>query len=114
MPIYQGEVYWLRLEAVSSFPHPYVVIQEDGLNHSRLPTTVVCALTSNLRRAHLPGNVLLEVGEAGLTRPGVVEVAKVSAVDKTQLEHYSGSLSPQRIHQILAGLRLLQRSFFCG
>ncbi|MBC7811159.1 MAG: type II toxin-antitoxin system PemK/MazF family toxin [Burkholderiales bacterium] len=114
--INQGDIYWLQLddpsESESGIPHPYVVVQDDVLNHSRLDTVVVCALTSNLKRASYPGNVLLDVGEANLPKQSVVEVSKVSSVDKTQLGEYIGSLSEQRINQILAGMRFLQRSFF--
>jgi mRNA interferase MazF len=105
--IHQGAVYWAPL-AEPGAVHPYVVIQADVLNHSRINTVVVCALTSNLKRASLPGNVLLEAGEANLPRPSVVEVSKVSAVDKTQLGEYIGSLTRERIHQILAGMQFLQ------
>lgn len=112
----QGDIYWVQLEGTDTLepriPHPHVVIQDNVLNHSRLSTVVVCALTSNLTRASLPGNVLLEVGEASLPRHSAVEVSKVSAIDKTQLGDYIGSLSEQRISQILAGMRFLQRSFF--
>src|SRR5918995_1804239 len=48
---------------VPGHPHPHVVVQEDLFNHSRVPTVVVCALTSNLRRASWPGNVMLEACE---------------------------------------------------
>ncbi len=44
-------------------PHPRVVVQDDVFNRSRVATVVVCALTSSLRRANGPGNVLLEAGE---------------------------------------------------
>ena len=88
--------------------HPHVVIQEDVLNRSRIDTVVVCALTSNLKRAKAPGNVLLEAGEAGLPRQSVVEVSKVSTVAKTQLGAYIGSVSRERVEQILAGMRFLQ------
>lgn len=88
--------------------HPHVVIQEDVLNRSRIDTVVVCALTSNLKRAKAPGNVLLEAGEAGLPRQSVVEVSKVSTVTKTQLGAYIGSVSRERVEQILAGMRFLQ------
>jgi mRNA interferase MazF len=114
--INRGEVYWVAVEAVSgsgtAIPHPYVVIQEDVLNHSRIETVVVCALTSNLKRASNPGNVLLDVGEANLPRQSVVEVSKVSSVDKKQLGEYIGSLSKARIEQILAGMGFLERTFF--
>lgn len=88
--------------------HPYVVIQEDVLTRSRIDTLVVCALTSNLKQAKAPGNVLLEPGEAGLPKQSVVVVSKISMVYKSQLGEYIGSLSEERIHQILAGMRYLQ------
>lgn len=114
--INQGDVYWLRpanpdgLEA--GIPHPHVVIQYNLLNHSRLNTVVVCSLTSNIRRVNMPGNILLEAGEASLPRQSVVEVSKVASVDKSQLGEYIGTLSEQRINQILAGMRFLQTSFY--
>ncbi len=114
--INQGNVYWLQLADAGGLepgiPHPHVVIQDNVFNHSRINTVVVCALTSNIKRASLPGNVLLESGEANLPRQSVVEVSKVSSVDKTQLGEYIGSLTEGRINQILAGMQFLQRSFF--
>lgn len=114
MVINQGDVYWLQLEdsdGESGIPHPYVVVQDDVFNHSRLDTVIVCALTSNLKRASYPGNVLLDAGEANLPKQSVVEVSKVSSVDKSQLGEYIGLLSKERIEQIFAGMRFLQRSF---
>ena len=89
MVINQGDVYWLRLEnpadVEQSVPHPHVVIQDNGLNHSPLATVVICALTSNIKRVSIPGNVLLEVGEANLSRHSGVEVSKIFTVDNTHL-----------------------------
>ena len=116
MVINQGDIYWLQLEAPEGLepriPHPHVVIQDNALNHDPSHTTVVLfALTSNLNRVTMPGNVLLDLDEGHLTRQSVVEVPKVSIVEKTQLGDYIGSLSEQRITQILAGMQFLQRSF---
>lgn len=112
MEINQGDLYWVQIEAPDGvdpgFPHPCVVVQENVFNRSRLQTVIVCAITSNRKRASLPGNVLLDAGEANLPKPSVVEVSKVSSVAKTQLGEYIGSLAPQRIRQILAGMQLLQ------
>jgi mRNA interferase MazF len=107
-------LYWLtggEPAEATAVPHPYVVVQDDVFNHSRLRTVVVCALTSNLQRAALLGNVLLEAGEGNLPRQSVVEVAKTSAVDKAQLGTYIGALSPQRLAQIMDGLRFLQTAY---
>jgi len=112
MVINQGDIYWVPLEDASGsepgYIHPHVVVQDNVLNHSRIHTVVVCALTTNLKRAKAPGNVLLEAGEANLPRQSVVVVSQVSTVDKTQLGEYIGSLTEERIHQILAGMQFLQ------
>jgi mRNA interferase MazF len=115
--INQGDIYWVALENPGALEpailHPYVVVQDNVFNHSRIHTVVACALTSNIRRmSDTPGNVLLEVGEANLPKQSVVEVSKVSTVEKTQLGEYIGSLTEQRVNQILAGMRFLQMSFF--
>jgi mRNA interferase MazF len=88
-----------------------VVIQDDVFNRSRIHTVIVCALTSNLKRANEPGNVLLDVGEGNLPKQSVVVVSQVSAVEKTQIGEYIGALSDQRVEQILAGMRFQQASF---
>ena len=113
----RGNIYWMVLNtgegAEAAIPHPYVVVQDDVFNHSRIHTVVVCALTSNLRRAReTPGNVLLDPGEGNLPRQSVVEVSKVSSVEKAQLGEYIGGLSQARVEQILAGMRFLQASWF--
>lgn len=113
MLINQGDIYWVSLagptESEPGYPHPHVVIQENVINHSRINTVVVCALTTNLTRAKAPGNVLLETGEANLPKQSVVVVSQVSTVDKMQLGEYIGLLTPQRINQILAGMQFIQK-----
>lgn len=89
------------------YNHPYVVIQNNVFNQSRINTVVVCALTSNLRRAQDPGNVALNSGEAGLTKASIVQVSQLLTLDKSQLSDYIGVLSKNRVRQILDGLRLL-------
>ena len=112
MVVNQGDIYWVSLEEPSGsepgYPHPHVVIQDNVINRSRINTVVVCALTTNLKRANAPGNVLLEAGEANLPKQSIVVVSQVSTVDKAQLGEYIGSLTEQRINQILAGMQFLQ------
>jgi mRNA interferase MazF len=109
--IRQGDIYWVDLgEPLGSAPgfrHPHVVVQNDVFNSSRIHTVVVCALTSNLRRAEAPGNVLLQPGEANLPQQSVVNVSQIFTVDKRQLEDKIGSLSPLRVGEILEGIRLV-------
>lgn len=111
----RGDLFWMGPEdARGTYSHPHVVVQDDVFNHSRITTAVVCALTSNLHRANEPGNVLLDVGEGNLPEPSVVVVSQISSVDKARLAERIGSLSVERVEQILAGLRFQQASFFRG
>jgi mRNA interferase MazF len=109
--IQQGDIYWIDLgQPIGSEPgyiRPYVVIQNDVLNRSQIRTVIVCALTTNLRRARAPGNVLLEPDEADLPEQSVVNVSQVFTVDKALLNEKIGNLSSQRIQEIFAGLTLL-------
>lgn len=111
MVINQGDVFWVDLgEPGGSEPgysHPHVIIQNNIFNHSKINTVIVCSLTSNLRRAAAPGNILLNENEANLTKRSVVVISQIFTVDKAQLGDYIGSLAPQRIRQILEGLLLL-------
>ncbi len=111
MVINQGDVFWvdlgLPIGSSPGFRHPYVVIQNNAFNHSRISTVVICAVTSNLRHATARGNVALKVGEANLKKESVVLVPQLLTVDKSQLDEYIGSLSAQRIRQILDGIGLV-------
>lgn len=111
MVINQGDVYWVDLGEPSGsepgYSHPHVVIQSNLFNRSRISTVVVCALTSNLQRAQAPGNVLLEKGEANLSKQSVVNVSQLFTVDKGDLIEMIGTLSRRRMRQILDGVSLL-------
>ena len=111
MEILQGDVFWLDFgPALGSGPadrHPCVVVQSDAFNRSRIATTVVCLITSNMDRALAPGNVPLREGVAGLSRPSVVNVSQIATVDKTDLEARIGRLPAPALAAVLQGLNLL-------
>lgn len=111
MVISQGDIFLIDLEDPTGlepgFRHPHVVIQNNLFNRSRIDTVVVCLLTSTLRLARVPGNVLLEKGEGNLPKQSVVNVSQLYTVDKVDLVEWIGVLSEKRIRQILDGLRLI-------
>lgn len=111
MVIRQGELYWVELAepqgSAPGYSHPHVIIQNNVFNASRIQTTIVCTLTSNLKKAQVPGNVLLDPGEGHLPKQSVVMVSQVFTIDKGQLGEYIGALTPRRVNQILDGLQLL-------
>ena len=111
MVIRQGEIYWVELdEPLGSEPgytHPYVVIQNNVFNQSRMKTILLCTLTSTFRRGQDPGNVTLSAGEAGLSKQSIVVVSQLVTPDKSQLGDYIGALSRTRMRQVMDGLQLL-------
>ena len=109
--IRQGDVYWFDFgPSAGSVPaerHPCVVVQNDIFNLSRIPTTVICLITSNLQRTDAPGNVYLKKGEARLPRASVVNVSQILTVDKLDLNSRIGRLPDSALTATLSGLRLL-------
>jgi mRNA interferase MazF len=109
--IRQGDIYWIDLDdpkgSGPGYRHPHVVVQNNIFNGSRIGTVVVCALTSNLKRADAPGNVLLKKGEANLKKDSVVNISQLVTVDKADLLEKIGALSPARVREIVAGICLL-------
>jgi mRNA interferase MazF len=107
----QGDVFWIDVGdpdgSEPGYRRPYVVIQNDVLNRSRIRTAVVCAITSSTRQQMVPGNVLLNVGEANLPQRSVVNVSQIYTVDKTDLDGRIGKLSRRRVQEILDGVHLV-------
>ena len=113
MVISQGDVFRIDLDVPSGselgFLRPHVVIQNNLFNQSRISTVVVCALTSNLKRASVPGNVQLFTGVANLPKPSVVNVSQLFTVSKSNLVDKIGTLSPLRMLQVLEGIDIVLR-----
>ena len=109
MVIQQGDVYWLDLGDPKghglAYRHPYVVVQGEPFNRSKIGTVVVCGLTSNLKRAQLPGNVLLKKGEANLPKDSVVVVTQLYTADRNNLMERIGTLASDRVEEVINGIK---------
>jgi len=70
-------------------------------------STVVAAVTSNLRLGAMPGNVRLRRAEAGLPRASVVNVSQIRTIDRARLAERVGVLGPGKTGEVLKGLALL-------
>ncbi len=97
---HQGDVWWAELpEQTGSGPgfrRPVLIVQGEALNRSRLATVVCVPLTSNLRWATAPGNVLLLAQHTGLAKDSVANVSQILALDRSVLTELVGQIpSPQ-------------------
>ena len=106
----QGDVCWLRFDGEGSEPsgrRPVLVVQHDRFNLSAIRTTVVSAVTSDLRLAAMPRGVGLKRGEAGLSRTSVVNMIQIRIVDRSRLTDRIGTIARARMREVLRGLALL-------
>jgi mRNA interferase MazF len=111
MVISQGDVFWAVLPepfaGERGSARPVVVIQSDAFNRAGINSVVVCHTTTNLDRAHSPGNVLLARREANLPKRSVVNITQITTVHREQLVEKIGTLSTGRLEEVLAGVRFL-------
>lgn len=110
MVIQRGEIWWASLpEPIASEPgyrRPVLVMQSDDFNRSRIATVIAVVLTSNLKLAQAPGNVLLPRKATGLVKDSVANVPQVITIDRSFLTEQVGALPPHLLEQVEAGLRL--------
>ncbi len=109
--IRQGEVWWADLsEPIGSGPgfrRPVLIIQGDPFNASQISTVVCVPLTSNLKWATAPGNVLLKKKMTRLTKDSVANMSQIIALDKAVLTEKCGRVSDSYIQQVFHGLDIL-------
>lgn len=111
MVIAQGHVYWANLpEPTGSGPgfrRPVLVVQGDALNRSRIRTVICVPLTSNLRWAEAPANVLLSAQATGLPRDSVANVSQIVTLDRLLLVREVGKLSKRQLDLVLGGIDIV-------
>ncbi|HKT51038.1 MAG TPA: type II toxin-antitoxin system PemK/MazF family toxin [Candidatus Angelobacter sp.] len=107
----RGEIWWADLgEPRGSEPgyrRPVVVIQADSFNRSRIQTVIVAVITSNLRLADAPGNVLLPALVNTLPRDSVVNVSQILTLDRSFLTEPAGKIPARLLADVDTGLRLV-------
>jgi mRNA interferase MazF len=107
----RGEVWWVSLPSPRGsepgFRRPVVVIQSDEFTRSRIRKVIAAVLTSNLRLAEAPGNVLVPAKEAGLHKDSVVNASQIVTLDKSFLMEKAGRLSAARMRAVEDGVRLV-------
>ena len=106
----RGEVWWANLPdpagSAPSYRRPVLIIQSDAFTASAIKTVAVLSITSNVRLANSPGNLLITPKQSGLPRDSVVNVSQILTVDKTSLTERVGVLSSRLVERVDEGVRL--------
>ena len=107
--MHRGELWWAELpEPMGSEPgyrRPILIIQSDDFNRSRIQTVIAVVLTTNLRLAAAPGNVLVTADDTGLPRDSVVNVSQIITVDKSFLTERVGQIDDRILLLVEDGIR---------
>jgi mRNA interferase MazF len=107
----RGEIWWANLpEPTGSSPgyrRPILIVQSNHFNHSKINTTVVLVISTNLKLAESFGNIFLKTRQSGLSKDSVVNVTQLYTIDESFLSEYVETLSEQKMEQIDKGLRLV-------
>ena len=111
MVIERGQIWWADLGeprgSSPGFHRPIVIIQSNFFNRARINTLIAAIITTNLRLAKMPGNILLSQRSSGLEKESVVNVTQLFTVDRDDLLEFVGTLSERKMEQLDEGLRLV-------
>jgi mRNA interferase MazF len=106
--ISQGDIWWADLPDPTGsgpgFRRPIVVVQGEALNRSRISTVVCVPLTSNVKWANAPGNVMLSPRITSLPKDSVANVSQVLTLDKALLTDRIGRLPRAQLGLVLSGI----------
>ncbi len=83
------------------------MVQSDAFNRSRIRTTIIAVITSNMRLADAPGNVILTRRQSGLSRDSVVNVSQLLTLDRAYVGERIGNVPAKQLTEIEHGLRLV-------
>ena len=107
----RGEIWWATLPSPTAsepgYSRPLLIIQSDDFNRSRINTVIAVVITSNLRLAEAPGNVVLSKKDTNLPKKSVANVSQLITVDKSFLTERVGKISSTKLVEVEAGVRLV-------
>ncbi|MEW6234178.1 MAG: type II toxin-antitoxin system PemK/MazF family toxin [Candidatus Omnitrophota bacterium] len=104
----RGDVYLADLNpsrgSEQSGIRPVAIIQRNTL--ARFTSTIVVVpFTTNLRRAMIPGTVLIPAEENGLTRDSVALCYQIAVLDRSRLTKKLGSLTTRQLANLDQALK---------
>ncbi|MEK7297823.1 MAG: type II toxin-antitoxin system PemK/MazF family toxin [Planctomycetota bacterium] len=106
----RGEIWWANLPdprgSEAGYRRPVIIISSDAFNRSLIKTVLAVVVSSNLRLAQAPGNVMLLSKETGLMKDSVANVSQVITIDKGFLSACAGIVPTKLLKRIEVGLRL--------
>lgn len=103
MIVKRGDLFFANLNPVIGSEQgglrPVVVIQND-IGNTYSPTTIVAAITSQIKRAKLPTHVEIKKNKSHLDRDSVILCEQLRTIDKKRLSEKIGQLDSDTMSRI--------------
>ncbi len=107
----RGEIWWVDFGIpFGSEPgrrRPSIIVQSDAFNQTDMHTTIVIPLTTNMRLADFPGNIVLSSYETKLPKDSVAVTPQITVIDRARLLEMVSALSYSTMQEIGSNIRLL-------
>jgi mRNA interferase MazF len=107
----RGEIWWAELsepkKSEPGYKRPLVIIQSNSFNKSNINTTICAVITSNLKLADAPGNIILNPKTSGLPKDSVINISQIITIDKSFLIEKVGELTNKQINRLENSLKLI-------
>ena len=85
----RGELWWadfgMPFGSEPGYKRPVLIAQNDFFNNSKINTTIVIPLTTNLMLAEAPGNIFITKKESKLKKNSVIVISQITVMDKQRL-----------------------------
>jgi mRNA interferase MazF len=85
----RGELWWadfgIPFGSEPGYKRPVLIIQNDFFNRSKINTTIVIPLTTNMLLADAPGNILITKNQSKLKKDSILTLSQIEVIDRQRL-----------------------------
>jgi mRNA interferase MazF len=91
-----GNIYFIRTsEDKDEIIHPYIIYEKINENEYS-----ICMISTNMKKAYWPGNIILSKEESGLPKRSIVVVSKTVIIKKDKFEMPIGRINQERLLEV--------------
>jgi mRNA interferase MazF len=100
----RGELWWvdygIPYGSEPGYRRPVIILQNDIFNTSKINTTVVIPLSTNLLLADVPGNIFISKKDSKLSKDSVILLSQIGVIDKERLIEKISKINNETLSKI--------------
>jgi mRNA interferase MazF len=89
------------------FIRPVLVIQDNSFNLSKIGTTIVISITSNLLLEEAPGNIYLDKKHSKLAKDSIINISQIATIDKKRLIKKISKLDYEIMEEVEKSIKIV-------